>query len=78
MMVARRKKWSEMSPAAQRTVVVVGLAEVVLTTVALVDLARRPAQQIRGAKPLWALGVFIQPVGPIAYLAFGRRPSEAV
>lgn len=77
-MVARRKKWSEMSPAAQRTVVVVGLAEVALTTVALIDLARRPAQQIRGSKPVWALGIFIQPVGPVAYLAFGRRSSEAV
>lgn len=47
--------------------------EVVLTTVALVDLARRPAEQVRGPKPVWALGCFVQPVGPIAYLLLGRR-----
>ena len=47
--------------------------EVVLTTVALVDLARRPAAQVRGNKALWALGCFIQPVGPVAYLTVGRR-----
>ncbi|MGZ4688881.1 MAG: PLD nuclease N-terminal domain-containing protein [Acidimicrobiia bacterium] len=47
--------------------------EVVLTTAALVDLARRPSAQVRGAKPLWVLACFVQPIGPIAYLAFGRR-----
>ena len=49
-------------------------AEVALTTVALVDLARRPAGQVRGRKALWVLACFVQPVGPIAYLAGGRRP----
>ena len=47
--------------------------EVVLTTTALVDLARRPAAQVRGPKAAWALASFVQPVGPIAYLALGRR-----
>ena len=47
--------------------------EIVLTTTALVDLARRPADQVRGSKALWALGCFVQPVGPVAYLALGRR-----
>ena len=50
--------------------------EVVLITVALTDLARRPRTQVRGPKPLWVLGCIVQPVGPIAYLAFGRaRPN---
>ena len=60
----------------QRTLVVVGGAvEVVLTTVALVDLARRPASQVRGSKVAWALASFVQPVGPIAYLVWGRRAA---
>jgi hypothetical protein len=46
------------------------------TATALVDLARRPASQIRGPKPLWLLGCFVQPVGPLAYLALGRRKSQ--
>lgn len=58
----------------QRTAVVVGAAvELVLTTMALVDLARRPRAEVRGPKALWAVGCFVQPVGPIAYLAVGRR-----
>ena len=61
---------------AQRTLVVVGGAvEVVLTTIALVDLARRPAGQVRGPKAAWALAAFVQPVGPIAYLVWGRRAA---
>jgi hypothetical protein len=43
---------------------------------ALVDLARRPSDQIRGAKTLWAAAIIvINSVGvvPIAYLSRGRR-----
>lgn len=58
----------------QRVAIVAGATiEVVLTTAALVDLARRPAAQVRGSKALWAIGCFVQPVGPVAYLALGRR-----
>lgn len=67
------KKWSEMSRAQQGAVVVLGAAEVVLTAVAVVDLVRRPAEQVRGPKVAWAAGLAIQPVGPIAYLAWGRH-----
>jgi hypothetical protein len=49
--------------------------EIALTATALVDLARRPARQVRGPKQLWLLGCFVQPVGPLAYLALGRRPG---
>jgi hypothetical protein len=52
--------------------VVAGAVEVVLTTVALRDLARRPAAQVRGPKPLWLLACVVQPVGPIAYLTVGH------
>jgi hypothetical protein len=69
----QRRRWSEL-PAGQRVAIATGAAvELVLTTVALVDLARRPAAQVRGSKALWALGCFVQPVGPIAYLSIGRR-----
>jgi hypothetical protein len=30
---------------------------------------------LRGPKQLWLVGCFVQPVGPIAYLALGRRPD---
>jgi hypothetical protein len=67
------RKWSDLSEGQRRAIIVGTAVEVILTTVALVDLARRPRAQVRGPKALWALGCAVQPVGPIAYLAFGRR-----
>ncbi|MCU0271302.1 MAG: PLD nuclease N-terminal domain-containing protein [Acidimicrobiales bacterium] len=66
-------RWSELSSRQRVAIVVTGATEVALTTVALVDLARRPAAQVRGSKWVWALGCFVQPVGPVAYLVAGRR-----
>jgi Phospholipase_D-nuclease N-terminal len=73
MIMATKKQWSDFS-GGQRAAILVGSAiEVVLTTVALADLARRPRAQVRGPKSLWILACVVQPVGPIAYLALGRR-----
>ena len=70
--MAPKRTWDDLSQR-QRTAIVVGAAvEVVLTTVALTDLARRPAAQVRGPKLLWAAGCLVQPVGPVVYLMLGR------
>lgn len=71
--MAQKKSWQDLTPTQQKTLVVLGAVESVLTTWALVDLKRRPAEQVRGPKRLWALGSFVQPVGPVAYLLWGRR-----
>jgi Phospholipase_D-nuclease N-terminal len=69
----RRKRWSDFCPQ-QRTAIVLGaLVELVMTTVALRDLVRRPAKQVRGGKLLWVLTFFVQPIGPILYFLVGRR-----
>lgn len=73
--MATKKRWSDFS-GGQRAAILVGTAtEVVLTTVALADLARRPRAQVRGPKALWVLVCVVQPVGPIAYLMFARRST---
>jgi hypothetical protein len=41
--------------------------------VAGVDLYRQPRENVRGPKALWWPIIFVQPVGPVAYLKFGRR-----
>jgi hypothetical protein len=71
--MATTKKWNELSGTQQAAIVVLGAIEVALTAAALRDLSRRPRDDIRGPKALWALGVFVQPVGPIAYLTLGRH-----
>jgi Phospholipase_D-nuclease N-terminal len=74
--MATTKRWSDLTGTQQRIIVVVAALELAVTASALIDLARRPAQQLRGPKQLWLLGCFVQPVGPIAYLALGRRPGR--
>jgi hypothetical protein len=72
-MGADKKSWQDLSRTQQRAIVALGVAELVTTTIALRDLRNRPASQVRGKKPLWALACAVQPVGPIAYLVLGRR-----
>ena len=66
-------KWADLPRWQQVAVIVTGAAEVVLTTAAVADMVRRPRGLVRGPKALWALGLVVQPFGPVAYLAFGRR-----
>lgn len=72
-----KKNWSELSGPQQGVTIAVSTVELVLTVIALVDLVKRPSEQVRGPKGLWAVGVFVQPVGPIAYLAWARHASGA-
>jgi hypothetical protein len=71
--VGRKQRWSDLSPFEQRTVIVGGVAELVLTGWALQDLKRRPAKSVRGPKVAWVASFVVQPFGPLAYALFGRR-----
>jgi hypothetical protein len=71
--MAEKKQWSEMSPTQKGLIVAGGTVELVLTTWAAIDLIKRPGEQVRGPKLLWAPALIVQPVGPIAYLVIGRR-----
>jgi Phospholipase_D-nuclease N-terminal len=71
--VKQKKRWEDLTPRQRAMIVAGGAVEVVLTTVALVDLARRPRRLVRGPKRWWLMGFAVQPIGPIAYLALGRR-----
>ena len=72
-----RKKWSELSSRSRRLITVSGAVEVVLLAAALVDIRRRPAEQINGPKWLWSALAFVSFVGPIAYFTLGRRRQRA-
>ncbi len=69
----KKKDWSDLSTRQRVLVVVVGAAEMALTTWAGRDLASRDADEVRGPKLLWGPALLVQPVGPIAYLVVGRR-----
>ena len=69
----RKKRWSDLAPGARAAIVVGGIAEFIMTTIALRDLAWRPSSEVRGWKPVWVLLFFLQPFGPLLYFAGGRR-----
>ena len=69
----KKRRWSDLSPR-QRTAIVLGaIVELIITSIALRDLVRRPREQVRGPKIVWLATFFVQPFGPILYFRVGRR-----
>jgi hypothetical protein len=69
-------RWHDLSPRTRRLIVAAGTVEGILKIAALIDLARRPASQVRGSKLRWTLSILlINSAGavPIRYLLRGRR-----
>lgn len=67
-----KQRWSDLSPARRRAIVVLGVAQVSFQLAALLDLRRRPANQVRGPKRAWVAASFVNWLGPLAYFACGR------
>jgi hypothetical protein len=74
--MATKKKWSELSGRSRTLIVVTGAVEIAMLAATLVDIKRRPADQINGSKRMWTALAFINIVGPIAYFTFGRRRQK--
>jgi hypothetical protein len=57
-----------------------GLINLALMVWMIWDLRRRSDDQINGKRRWWLLAAFAPPIGPIAYVIFGRkrqpRPTE--
>jgi hypothetical protein len=67
-----KRKFQDLPVAARAAIVVAGVVEVGLLAAAQIDIARRPADRIRGSKRFWRLISLINVVGPIAYFRRGR------
>jgi hypothetical protein len=80
VVLPRRTHWDDMTGRQRGGVVTRGLLQAGLLAIALRDLRRRPAAQVRGRKWVWAGVCFVNylGVGPVAYLAFGRRAGTAL
>ena len=69
-------RWSDLSEGTRRLLITAAVIDGALRVAALIDIARRPASQIRGRKPAWAAAVaVINSAGlvPASYFVFGRR-----
>jgi hypothetical protein len=81
VMAAEKKQWSDLSERTRRLIIVGAAGEGILKVLALIDMKRRPASQIRGPKWVWA--VLMTVVGsagilPVSYFLVGRKqpPSQ--
>lgn len=73
----QRKKWKDLNPT-QRVFVVIGaIVQIALLVLAQRDLAKRPAEQVRGPKGVWRMATMVNFVGPIAYFLWGKKKAEA-
>ena len=68
-----KKRWSDLSDREKTAVLVAASVQISLAATAWIDLARRPADQVRGPKAAWAAAIGVNFVGPIAYFAWGTR-----
>ena len=78
--MADQRRWSDLSEGTRRLIIVTAVAESILKGAALIDIKRRPADQIRGPKWLWVPVVtLVNSLGivPISYFLFGRRRPPA-
>ncbi len=73
MAECKQERWSELSSGKHRLIAVAGLVQLSLLAAALVDLRRRPADEINGSKRLWRAASFVNFIGPLAYFAAGRK-----
>lgn len=74
--------WSALSPRTRRIVVAVACMDALLRVAALVDLARRPAESVRGSKRRWIAALTLSNSAgavPVAYFVRGRvrRPGTS-
>ncbi|NTU85609.1 MAG: PLDc_N domain-containing protein [Chloroflexales bacterium] len=69
----QHKRWMDLSPAQRRLIIALASLQFSLLVAALVDIIRRPAEQINGSKWAWAAASLLSIVGPLAYFRFGRR-----
>jgi len=71
--VAPKKRWDDFTPAQKAAIVLGASAELIITSIALRDLVRRPRAEVRGSKMLWLMGLSVQPIGAPLYLIYGRK-----
>jgi Phospholipase_D-nuclease N-terminal len=67
------ERWARLSQRQRALLVGAAAAELSLKVAALVDIARRPAGQIRGPKMLWRAAMAVNLLGPLSYFLFGRK-----
>lgn len=69
------RRWADLTDRQKTLILVAASVQLSLAATAWTDLARRPADQVRGSKAAWAAAIALNFVGPVAYFARGRRQA---
>ena len=67
--------WKTLSSPQKAAIIAAGTVQVGLFATAWADLSLRSDVQVNGSKSLWRAALFVNTLGPLAYLAFGRKKS---
>jgi hypothetical protein len=73
----RHQRWRDLTPGQKRAFLAMCAGQVGLAAIAWTDLGNRPQERVNGRKPLWAVAISVNFVGPIAYLLWGRSRTTA-
>jgi hypothetical protein len=78
IVMPRNKRWNELTTRQKTPFVLRGIFQFALLAAALLDICRRPAEEIKGSKWLWSPVAFVSfmGTGPIAYFLFGGKRAE--
>ena len=74
--MTKARRWNDLSDRSRKIILTAAAVEGALKVVALVDLWRRPADQVRGSKAAWATTIVVvnsAGVVPLVYFRRGRR-----
>ncbi|HEX5700460.1 MAG TPA: PLD nuclease N-terminal domain-containing protein [Rubrobacter sp.] len=76
--MSRNKKWRDLTTTEKAPLVLRGIVQFALLAAALVDIHRRPAEEINGSKWVWSAVALVNFIvfGPLAYFRFGRKRAE--
>lgn len=72
----QRRRLRDLTPGQRAALATAAGVQIALAAAAWVDLARRPAELVRGPKGVWAVAIAVNFVGPICYFTAGRRHSS--
>jgi hypothetical protein len=78
IIMARNKNWRDLRTRENAPLVLRGIVQFALLAAALVDMHRRPAEEINGSKWLWSAVALVNfmGIGPIVYFLLGRKRAE--
>ncbi len=68
--------WKDFNSAQKKGIISLAAVQILLLATALIDIAMRPAHEIKGKKLWWVMVSFIDFLGPMAYFIYGRKNPD--